>query len=69
MLILDIAAKGKFINDNNLLGFAMYDVTGDTPQNTLVNSISDAIGIVQYCNWITQACYAGVSLEELCTNI
>jgi len=50
MLILGIAAKGKFINDNNLLGFAMYDVTGDTPQNTLVNSISDAIGIEQYCN-------------------
>jgi len=44
------AAKGKFINDNNLLGFAMYDVTGDTPQNTLVNSISDAMGIEQYCD-------------------
>ncbi|KAF8345344.1 endochitinase [Amanita rubescens] len=44
------AAKGKFINDNNLLGFAMYDVTGDTPQNTLINSISDAMGIEQYCN-------------------
>lgn len=44
------AAKGKFINDNGLAGFAMWDATGDTPQNTLINAISDAIGIEQYCN-------------------
>lgn len=44
------AAKGKFINENGLLGFAMWDATGDTTQNTLINAISDAIGIEQYCD-------------------
>lgn len=44
------AAKGKFINDHALLGFAMWDATGDTPQHTLISSISDAIGIEQYCD-------------------
>ncbi|KAF8732608.1 hypothetical protein AX14_004156 [Amanita brunnescens Koide BX004] len=42
-------AKGKFINDYGLLGFAMWDATGDTTQHTLINAISDAIGIEQYC--------------------
>ncbi|KAK2461021.1 hypothetical protein APHAL10511_006962 [Amanita phalloides] len=44
------AAKGKYINENRLLGFAMWDATGDTSQDTLIEAISGAIGIEQHCD-------------------
>lgn len=43
-----LAAKGKFINDNGLAGFAIWEITGDW-NNTLVTAISDAMGIVPVC--------------------
>jgi len=43
------AAKGKFINDNDLAGFALWEISGD-PNNVLVSAISDAIGIIQVCS-------------------
>lgn len=39
-----IAAKGNFINDNNLAGFAVWHVGGDF-NDILLDAISDAIGI------------------------
>ena len=38
------AAKGKFINDNGLLGFAMWEAAGDY-EDKLLDAISEAIGI------------------------
>ena len=38
------AAKGKFINDQGLLGFAMWEAAGDS-DDILLDAISDAIGI------------------------
>lgn len=38
------AAKGKFIVENNLLGYAMWDLTGD-PKNTLSDSLATAAGV------------------------
>ncbi|THH28447.1 hypothetical protein EUX98_g5733 [Antrodiella citrinella] len=38
------AAKGKFISDNSLLGFAMWETAGDS-NNILLDSISQAMGI------------------------
>jgi len=38
------AAKGKYINDANLLGFSMWHILGDY-QNILVDAISNAMGI------------------------
>jgi len=38
------AAKGKFILDNKLAGFAMWDATGDS-NDLLLDSISEALGI------------------------
>jgi len=38
------AAKGKFILDNKLAGFAMWDATGDS-EDILLNSISEALGL------------------------
>jgi len=43
------AAKGKFINDNGLAGFAIWEISGDS-NNVLLSAISDAIGIVQVCS-------------------
>lgn len=42
------AAKGKFINDNALAGFAVWEISGDS-NNVLLSAISDAMGIVQVC--------------------
>jgi len=44
-----LAAKGKFINDNGLAGFAVWEISGDS-NNDLVSAISDAMGIVQVCS-------------------
>jgi chitinase len=46
--IFYIAAKGKFINDNALAGFAVWEISGDS-NNLLLSAISDAMGIVQVC--------------------
>lgn len=40
------AAKGQFINDQNLLGFAMWEAAGDY-KDMLLDAISDGIGIVE----------------------
>ncbi|KAJ7512505.1 endochitinase [Mycena galericulata] len=42
------AAKGKFINDQGLLGFAVWDVTGDQ-DNILLDSLHQAMGIEPVC--------------------
>ncbi|KAG6833050.1 hypothetical protein H0H87_012061 [Tephrocybe sp. NHM501043] len=42
------AAKGRFINDKALKGFAMWDATGDY-NDILLDSISNAIGIEPVC--------------------
>ncbi|PFH47381.1 glycoside hydrolase family 18 protein [Amanita thiersii Skay4041] len=44
------AAKGQFINNKGLAGFAMWHAAGDTSQHTLISAISDAMGIEQVCN-------------------
>lgn len=44
-----IAAKGKFIDDNGLAGFAVWQIAGDS-DNILLSAISDAMGIVQVCS-------------------
>jgi len=44
------AAKGKFINDNALAGFAVWHVAGDS-NNILLSAISDSMGVVQVCSW------------------
>jgi chitinase len=43
------AAKGKFINNNGLAGFAIWEISGDS-NNVLLSAISDAMGIVQSCS-------------------
>jgi len=43
------AAKGKFISDNALAGFAVWHVAGDS-NNILLSAISDAMGIQQVCS-------------------
>ncbi|KAF9041411.1 glycoside hydrolase family 18 protein [Panaeolus papilionaceus] len=42
------AAKGHFINDNKLAGFAVWHIAGDS-NDILLNAISDAMGIEQVC--------------------
>ncbi|KAJ6532717.1 glycoside hydrolase family 18 protein [Mycena vulgaris] len=42
------AAKGRFINDRGLLGFAVWDVTGDQ-NDILLNSLHQAMGIEPVC--------------------
>ncbi|KAF7334280.1 Glycoside hydrolase family 18 protein [Mycena sanguinolenta] len=42
------AAKGRFINDQGLLGFAVWDVTGDQ-NDILLDSLHEAMGIEQDC--------------------
>ncbi|KAF8634839.1 hypothetical protein AX17_004089 [Amanita inopinata Kibby_2008] len=42
------AAKGKFINDHGLAGFAMWHAAGDSSHDTLITAISDAMGLEQY---------------------
>ncbi|KAJ6469486.1 glycoside hydrolase family 18 protein [Mycena sanguinolenta] len=42
------AAKGRFINDQGLLGFAVWDVTGDQ-NDILLNSLHEAMGIEADC--------------------
>jgi len=44
-----IAAKGKFISDNALAGFAVWHVAGDS-NDILLSAISDAMGIQQVCS-------------------
>jgi chitinase len=44
------AAKGQFINDNGLAGFAMWHVAGDSSTHTLIDAISSAMNIVRTCN-------------------
>jgi GH18 family chitinase len=44
-----IAAKGKFIDENGLAGFAIWHIAGDS-DNILLSAISDAMGIVQVCS-------------------
>ncbi|KAF9527486.1 glycoside hydrolase family 18 protein [Crepidotus variabilis] len=43
------AAKGKFINDKGLAGFAVWHIGGDS-NNILLNAISDSMGIEQVCD-------------------
>ncbi|KAH0581984.1 hypothetical protein H2248_011647 [Termitomyces sp. 'cryptogamus'] len=43
------AAKGQFINDKGLKGFAMWDSSGDF-NDILLDSISGAMGIEQICS-------------------
>ncbi|KAJ7698638.1 glycoside hydrolase family 18 protein [Mycena rosella] len=42
------AAKGRFINDQGLLGFAVWDVTGDQ-NDILLDSLHQAMGIQPVC--------------------
>lgn len=42
------AAKGKFINENDLAGFAIWHIGGDS-KDILVDAISEAMGIEQVC--------------------
>lgn len=42
------AAKGRFINTQGLLGFAMWEAGGDY-QDILLDSISGAMGIREVC--------------------
>jgi chitinase len=42
------AAKGKFINAQGLLGFAVWDVTGDQ-NDILLDSLHQAMGIEPVC--------------------
>ena len=48
-LVCCSAAKGKFIDDNGLAGFAVWHVAGDS-NNILLSAISDSMGIVQVCS-------------------
>jgi chitinase len=43
------AAKGTFINAQGLLGFAVWDVTGDY-NDILLDSLHEAMGIEQVCD-------------------
>lgn len=40
------AAKGKFIIENTLLGFAMWETTGDS-KDLLIDSLTTAAGVTQ----------------------
>lgn len=42
------AAKGKFIAQNNLLGFAMWEITGDH-NDRLIDSLINAAGVTNDC--------------------
>lgn len=42
-------AKGKFIADNNLLGFSMWDVTGDY-QSLLSSAILGGADVTSDCS-------------------
>ncbi|KAF8156991.1 glycoside hydrolase family 18 protein [Crassisporium funariophilum] len=42
-------AKGKFINDNSLGGYAMWHIAGDS-DDILLDAINDAMGVVQVCS-------------------
>ncbi|KAF7291893.1 Glycoside hydrolase family 18 protein [Mycena indigotica] len=42
------AAKGHFINDQGLAGFAIWDVTGDQ-DDILLDSLHEAMGIIPVC--------------------
>lgn len=41
-------AKGKFIADNNLLGFYMWDITGDSG-DLLVDAMFTGAGVTDEC--------------------
>ncbi len=43
-----LAAKGRFINENGLKGFAMWEVAGDE-HDVLLDAISDAMEIQGVC--------------------
>jgi len=43
------AAKGNFINDQGLAGFAVWHIAGDS-NDILLDAISDAMGIDQDCS-------------------
>lgn len=42
-----LAAKGKFIIENNMLGFAMWHIVGDTKNNLLTNALWQSMGIMR----------------------
>lgn len=42
------AAKGKFIVQNNLLGFSMWEITGDH-NDLLIDSLTTAAGVTDDC--------------------
>lgn len=44
LLTLSTAAKGRFIQQSGLLGFAMWEVAGDY-EDMLLDAISDGMGI------------------------
>ena len=43
------AAKGKFIADNDMAGFAVWHVGGDSG-DILLDAISDSMGLEQICS-------------------
>ena len=48
MMVPCAAAKGKYINDAGLLGFAVWDSVGDY-KDLLLTSIEDSMSIVVDC--------------------
>lgn len=42
-----LAAKGQFIIENNMLGFAMWHIVGDTKDNLLTNALWESMGIMR----------------------
>jgi chitinase len=44
------AAKGSYINEKGLKGFAIWHVAGDSNDDILLDAISDAIGIEYVCS-------------------
>lgn len=45
----DLAAKGQFVNANNMKGVTMWTVAGDF-NDILIDSVHDAMSITQDCS-------------------
>lgn len=50
-----LAMKGSFINSSELLGFSLWDISGDS-DNILVDAIGDPIGLSQGCSVPNSGC-------------
>ena len=46
--VLPTAAKGRFVREKGLLGFAMWEAAGDY-QDLLLDSIETGVGVTQSC--------------------